>query len=275
MSSKGLHWYNNGEVEINAEACPAGFVAGRLPKTPDTINKIKQGLANISQEDKIKANIKRSETLKNTFANMSDEDKQLMYQHRSDSYQSKTEEEKQKIRDKISTATLGKNKGKTPINKGVPMSDEQKKKVSDGMKKFMSTVSDDYLKQWRQKVSNSMKINNTYGKSQEEENYYKTLVQKYGEDDVIRQYSDPKRYPFDCDFYIPSEDLFIDINKHWTRGGHPFDKMSLNDISKLEQWEENAKTSQFYKNAIYVWTDLDVRKQDCAKQNHLNYQVIY
>ena len=96
MSSKGLHWYNNGEVEINAEACPAGFVAGRLPKTPDTINKIKQGLANISQEDKIKANIKRSETLKNTFANMSDEDKQLMYQHRSDSYQSKTEEEKQK-----------------------------------------------------------------------------------------------------------------------------------------------------------------------------------
>ena len=137
MSSKGLHWYNNGEVEINAEACPAGFVAGRLPKTPDTINKIKQGLANISQEDKIKANIKRSETLKNTFANMSDEDKQLMYQHRSDSYQSKTEEEKQKIRDKISTATLGKNKGKTPINKGVPMSDEQKKKVSDGMKKVM------------------------------------------------------------------------------------------------------------------------------------------
>ena len=120
-----------------------------------------------------------------------------------------------------------------------------------------------------------MKINNTYGKSQEEENYYKTLVQKYGEDDVIRQYSDPKRYPFDCDFYIPSEDLFIEINKHWTHGGHPFDKMSLNDISKLEQWEENAKTSQFYKNAIYVWTDLDVRKQDCAKQNHLNYQVIY
>ena len=75
--------------------------------------------------------------------------------------------------------------------------------------------------------------------------------------------------------HIPSEDLFIEINKHWTHGGHPFDKMSLNDISKLEQWEENAKTSQFYKNAIYVWTDLDVRKQDCAKQNHLNYQVIY
>ena len=97
---------------------------------------------------------------------------------------------------------------------------------------------------------------------------------KYGEDDVIRQYRDD-RYPFDCDFYIPSEDLFIEINKHWTHGGKPFDELDLNDISKLEDWQERAKTSRFYKNAIYVWTNLDVRKQKCAKENNLNYKVIY
>ena len=119
-----------------------------------------------------------------------------------------------------------------------------------------------------------MKENGTYGKSTPEENYYIYLIDKYGEDDVIRQYRDD-RYPFDCDFYIPSEDLFIEINKHWTHGGKPFDELDLNDISKLEDWQERAKTSRFYKNAIYVWTNLDVRKQKCAKENNLNYKVIY
>ena len=51
--------------------------------------------------------------------------------------------------------------------------------------------------------------------------------------------------------------------------------MDVNDISKLEDWQERAKTSRFYKNAIYVWTNLDVRKQKCAKENNLNYKVIY
>lgn len=30
MSSKGYHWYNNGEIQINAKECPDGFIAGML-----------------------------------------------------------------------------------------------------------------------------------------------------------------------------------------------------------------------------------------------------
>ena len=100
------------------------------------------------------------------------------------------------------------------------------------------------------------------------------VIFKYGIDNVKRQYSD-SRYPFACDFYIPSEDLFIEFNRNWTHGGHPFDESNLDDIYKFEQWQEKAETSNYYKNAIYTWTDLDVRKQKCAKENNLNYKMIY
>lgn len=103
---------------------------------------------------------------------------------------------------------------------------------------------------------------------------YHDLCLQYGKENVLHPYRD-ERYPFNCDFYIISEDLFIEYNGTWTHGGHPFDPMDLDDIYKLEQWEEKAKTSPYYKNAIYTWTDLDVRKQKIAKENNLNYIVIY
>ena len=31
------------------------------------------------------------------------------------------------------------------------------------------------------------------------------------------------RYPFACDFYISSLDLFIECNYHWTHGGKPYE----------------------------------------------------
>ena len=31
-------------------------------------------------------------------------------------------------------------------------------------------------------------------------------------------------YPFNCDFYIKSLDLYIEIQGSWTHGDHPFDK---------------------------------------------------
>lgn len=194
----------------------------------------------------------------------------------------KSDEEKELYRKKLSNATLGKNKGKQPWNKG--LTKETDERVAINAKHTSSAVliknsklkqsNPEYFINWRKTVSNKMKQNGTYGTSKPEENYYMELINKYGENNVIRQYSD-ERYPFNCDFYIPSEDLFIEINKHWTHGGKPFDKLDLKDVSKLKNWEEKAEISQFYKNAIYVWTDLDVRKQKCAKENNLNYKVIY
>lgn len=46
---------------------------------------------------------------------------------------------------------------------------------------------------------------------------YERLAVTFGPDDVVRQYRDP-RYPFFCDFYVRSLDLFVECNFHWTHG---------------------------------------------------------
>ena len=61
----------------------------------------------------------------------------------------------------------------------------------------------------------------------------------------------------------------------WTHGLHPYNENDNDDIEKLNSWKEKSKTSDFYKNAIYTWTDLDIRKQKIAKENKLNYKVFY
>lgn len=111
--------------------------------------------------------------------------------------------------------------------------------------------------------------------SKAEQDYYNKLVSIYGEDNIIRQYFDKDRYPFKCDFYIPSEDLFVEVHANWTHGGRPFDPNDIDCLDKLAIWEEKAKTSKYYENAIYQWTDLDVRKLETAKRNNLNFEVIY
>jgi len=126
----------------------------------------------------------------------------------------------------------------------------------------------------KEKEYQTRKKNNSFNTSNPEEKMYKDLCNQYGEDNVIRQYRE-NRYPYTCDFYIPSEDLFIELNKHWTHGFRPFIESDDFCQNQLEIWQEKAKTSQFYKNAIYTWTVLDVKKQQIAKQNNLNYIVIY
>lgn len=118
------------------------------------------------------------------------------------------------------------------------------------------------------------RANGTLNSSKAEEIFYATLCDKYGSLNVLRQYKD-ERYPFACDFYIPSEDLFIELNLHWTHGGRPYDSSSNECQEKLETWKEKAKTSSYYRLAVYVWTKLDVRKQTAAHDNNLNYKTIY
>ena len=81
--------------------------------------------------------------------------------------------------------------------------------------------------------------------------------------------------------YISGEESAAQIKMRAERIGLTTKKLAvlsennLDDIYKFEQWQEKAETSAYYKNAIYTWTDLDVRKQKCAKENNLNYKVIY
>lgn len=119
-----------------------------------------------------------------------------------------------------------------------------------------------------------MRENNTLymGYSIPEENLYSLLKEHYSEDDIIRQYSD-ERYPFNCDFYIKSLDLFIELNAHWTHNTHPFDETNKEDLKILELWK--SKNTKFYTNAIKTWTQRDVEKLQIAKNNNLNYLSVY
>lgn len=117
--------------------------------------------------------------------------------------------------------------------------------------------------------------NHSFNFSQPEEDLYKELCAQYGIDNVKRNYKDESRYPFLCDFYIVSEDLFIELNRHWTHGGHTFNKTNPDDIQKLKEWEEKAKSSKYMEYAIYNWTVRDPLKLQVAKKNNLNYKIIW
>lgn len=86
---------------------------------------------------------------------------------------------------------------------------------------------------------------------------------------VICQYKS-ELYPFACDFYLPDLDLYIEYNGTWTHGAMPYENNESCN-RQLQRWQEKAKTSKFYQNAIYTWTDLDVRKRQIAQQNNLNW----
>ena len=130
------------------------------------------------------------------------------------------------------------------------------------------------FKEMSEKIFQTRLHNGTLNTSKPEEDLYKELIKVFAKDDVKRQYKDT-RYPYRCDFYIKSIDLFIELNLFFTHGGKQFDSNNSSDLLKLGLWKEKAKTSKFYENAIKVWTQQDVEKQRCAKDHGLNYLMVY
>lgn len=78
-------------------------------------------------------------------------------------------------------------------------------------------------------------------------------------------------YPFNCDFYIPSLDLYIEYNGSWTHGECFYDENNEDNRNTLEIWKQRSEHSIFYQNAIETWTKRDVLKLEVAIKNNLNY----
>ena len=124
------------------------------------------------------------------------------------------------------------------------------------------------------------KSHNSFNSSKPEESIHNLLLEKFP--DCIHIYKDKERYPFLCDFYIPSLDLFIEINFHWTHGFHPYNPNDPEDQETVKTWEAKSKElnhkgkpKDLYKVALKVWTERDVLKQETARKNNLNYKVFY
>lgn len=156
--------------------------------------------------------------------------------------------------------------------KGHVVSEETKKKISKS--KFGKRLSNEKLLIKTTKQYLTKKLHNSFNTSEPEQLFYNELLKENVNKTIYKQYKD-KRYPFYCDFYIKEDDLFIECNFHWTHGGKPYDPNDIECQEKLKIWQEKAKTSQFYKNAIETWTVRDVKKRKIAEENKLNYKTIY
>ena len=120
----------------------------------------------------------------------------------------------------------------------------------------------------------TMKKNNSFNISKPEKELYLYIKEKFP--NVQRQHKDNARYPWCCDFYIPELDYFIELNGTWTHGGHPYDKNSIKDKSKLNLWIlKSNEGHKYYLNAIKTWSEGDVKKRNTAKENNLNYKEVW
>ena len=122
----------------------------------------------------------------------------------------------------------------------------------------------------------SMYKNGTLSSSTPENESYKLLKEKYS--DVIHHYKDKNRYPFNCDFYIPSLDLFIECQYGMFHSKRPYvgNEIDLNEIEILNEKsqkrkQKTGKLTSRYDSLIYTWSIADPLKRNIAKQNNLNF----
>ena len=275
------HWYNNGSIEkvFYETTVPEGFKLGKLPRSAEHCKNISKSKLGHKTSEETKNKI--SKTLTGTKL-------------------------KKETCEKLSH-TLGdgrlkcfkwynngiiviKLRAEEPCPDGfipgkLPLSTETKQKISKaliGKKRSEETKFKNSLKHLGKKYSQktldkriaTKRKNGTLNSSSDEIKFEKALIQLFGKDGYITQYKDI-RYNYNCDFYIPKLDLFIELNHHWTHGKHKFNKSNLEDIKKLKYWRAKSKKSKFYKTAIYVWTELDPKKLKCAEEHNLNYLVSY
>lgn len=122
--------------------------------------------------------------------------------------------------------------------------------------------------------------------SKGEQKIFKILKQKYP--DILqyyrdKRYSNPRNnYCWECDFYIPSIDLFIEYQGFRTHGKHPYNKYDKNDQNKLLKLKEKLNnnflkegTKNLIKAEINIWTKHDVYKRYIAKMNNIKLLEIY
>lgn len=116
--------------------------------------------------------------------------------------------------------------------------------------------------------------------SDKERLVYNTLKPLYP--DIVQYYKD-ERYSnprngrrWECDFYIPSIDLFIEVQGFRTHGDHPYNKKCEDDRLVVERLKNEYLSGKYFsKDIIYTWTKVDPYKRYIAKKNNLKYIELF
>lgn len=249
------HIFNNGQIEIIALLQPKGFVLGRLPFSQETREKQSNSAKKRGPNNK---NKKFSEI---ACKNMSIAKRKFLQENPN-----------------WESATQWKS-GNIPWNKG--LTKESDERVAKSAEKYKISRPkgyhyDEKTKQQKLQKERETKLkNNSFNTSKIEHIIHNILLGMFGEEDVEHNYNKDLRYPWKCDFYIKSEDLFIEVNYSWMHGGHPFNPNNEEDLKILNIWKSKMKDHQQYKSAINCWTINDIEKINTAKKNKLKYIMIY
>lgn len=151
--------------------------------------------------------------------------------------------------------------------------DLYKQRMSESAKRNRATITDEEYSRRSVLSTATKKRNGSFSQSKYEKIIEKLLLDNYGKNDIYTEYIDIERYPFKCDFYIKSLDLFIELNIHPSHGNHHFDSNNLEDI-KLK--ENLISINDDWSNMILdVWCNRDIKKFDTAHKNSLNYIAVY
>lgn len=118
--------------------------------------------------------------------------------------------------------------------------------------------------------------NHTINTFATEDILYDQLCDVFGKDDVIRQYKSC-RYDWNCDFYIKSRDMFIELNASFFHNRHWFDDANFNDCAELSAFMAKAAldSNSSYSGVVQTWSVYDVRKRQDARDANLNYIVFW
>lgn len=143
---------------------------------------------------------------------------------------------------------------------------------------FQSIEYKSNIKEYQRKARQTKIKNNTLVNSELESMAY-NLLKKYFSD-IKCQWKDDEKYPYNCDFYIPEIDTWIEIQGFVTHGPEQFNENNIEHLEKvsiLKQKNMAHKTpnKNLYFEIIKCWTELDVKKRNTAKRNNLNYKEFW
>lgn len=130
-----------------------------------------------------------------------------------------------------------------------------------------------HYKEYNEKRKQTLKKKNKLCQSKAEAFIYNLFTHYFKE--IICQYTSDK-YPFNCDFYIPEIDTYIEYQGYYTHGKHPFNSENADDLNEVKILEEkNLNHKKPNDNLYYIklktWTESDVNKRNIAKMNKINY----
>lgn len=283
-----FHFYNDGvkTIRVYDEASiPGGFVKGRLNQKPAWNKGLTTETDSRVKLNSIKCHNTRKqlgytpwnkgltkETDERVFINYEKMKQSMLEKYGVDNPFKLPHEVWNKGLTKNTNSSVAKisqsNKGKVPWNKGkhikgTPHSEETKKRLSE----IHSSP------EMKSRKAKAIVKNGTNHSSKLEKLLLELLINKFGENDVLSPYFDVERYPFNCDFYIKSKDLFIELNGFFTHQDEPYDENNSKHQKLVEQLKSDD--SKWAKSILYTWTILDVKKRTIAKENNLNFLEIY